>query len=99
MSLSKHLQPNFELLFNATPGNYLILLPDDPDYTIIAVSDAYARITMNVREQMLGRKLFEVFPDNPDDPTANGVRNLRASLQHVIHYNEPHKMAIQKYDI
>jgi signal transduction histidine kinase len=93
------IQPNFELLFNATPGNYLILLPDAPDFTIIAVSDAYVRVTMNVREQMLGRKLFEVFPDNPLDPNATGVRNLRASLQHVIHYHEPHKMETQKYDI
>jgi signal transduction histidine kinase len=54
---------------------------------------------MNVREHMLGRKLFEVFPDNPDDPAATGVRNLSASLLHVIHYHEPHKMEIQKYDI
>jgi len=93
------LQLNFELLFNATPGNYLVLLPDDPDFTIIGVSDAYARVTMTVREQMLGKKLFEVFPDNPDDPMATGVKNLTASLKHVIHFHEPHKMEIQKYDI
>jgi signal transduction histidine kinase len=99
MSPLERIQPNFELLFNATPGNYLILLPDAPDFTIVAVSDAYARVTMNVREHMLGRKLFEVFPDNPDDPAATGVRNLSASLLHVIHYHEPHKMEIQKYDI
>jgi signal transduction histidine kinase len=99
MKPSEKLQPDFELLFNATPGNYLILLPDAPDYTIVAVSDAYARVTMNVREHILGKKLFEVFPDNPDDPGATGVRNLTASLQHVIHFHEAHKMAIQKYDI
>jgi len=99
MNPSEKFQPDFELLFNAIPGNYLILLPDAPNYTIIAVSDAYARVTMNTREHMLGRKLFEVFPDNPDDPEATGVRNLTASLQHVIHFHEPHKMDIQKYDI
>jgi len=99
MNPSEKTQPDFELLFNSTPGNYLILLPDAPHYTIIAVSDAYASVTMNVREHMLGRKLFELFPDNPDDPTATGVQNLSASLQHVIHFHEPHKMDIQKYDI
>ena len=100
MSLSeRNNQPDFELLFNAIPGNYLILLPDSPRYTIIAVSDAYARVTMNERDLMMGRGLFDVFPDNPDDPQASGVKNLTASLQHVIHYHEPHKMAIQKYDI
>lgn len=98
-SEEKRLHPDFELLFNATPGNYLVLLPNVPDYTIIAVSDSYAQVTMTVREQLIGKKLFEAFPDNPDDPLATGVKNLSASLQHVMHYHEPHKMAIQKYDI
>ena len=99
MKPAEKLTPDFELLFNATPGNYLVLLPDAPHYTITGVSDAYARVTMTIREQMLGKGLFEVFPDNPDDPMATGVRNLTASLQHVLHFHEPHKMAIQKYDI
>jgi signal transduction histidine kinase len=97
--LEKSQAADFELLFNASPGNYLILLPDSPSFTIVAVSDAYARVTMNVREEMLGRKLFDVFPDNPDDPDASGVKNLTASLQHVIQNREAHKMPIQKYDI
>jgi signal transduction histidine kinase len=99
MDPSERSQPDFELLFNATPGNYLILLPDAPHFTIIAVSDAYARVTMSVREHMIGKKLFELFPDNPNDPAATGVLNLSASLHHVIHFHEPHKMEIQKYDI
>jgi signal transduction histidine kinase len=99
MEPSERSTPDYELLFNAIPGNYLVLLPDAPHYTIAGVSDAYAKVTMTVREQMLGKGLFEVFPDNPNDPTATGVRNLTASLQHVIHYHEPNKMPIQKYDI
>jgi PAS domain-containing protein len=60
---------------------YLVLTPD---LTIVAVSDAYAAATMTRRDEILGRGLFEVFPDNPDDPAATGVRNLRASLERVI---------------
>jgi hypothetical protein len=44
--------------------------------TIVAVSDAYLKATMTKREEVLGRGLFEVFPDNPDDPTATGVRTI-----------------------
>jgi PAS domain-containing protein len=47
----------------------------------------------------LRKKLFEVFPDNPDDPDADGVSNLRASLNFVLKNKVPHTMAVQKYDV
>ncbi len=78
------------------PGLYLVLAPD---FTIVAVTDAYLRGTMTRREDILGRGLFEVFPDNPDDPSATGVRNLRASLLQVLQGKIPDAMAVQKYDI
>ena len=43
--------------------------------------------------------MFDVFPDNPDDPAANGVRNLRASLERVRETCAPDRMPIQRYDI
>jgi PAS domain S-box-containing protein len=67
--------------------------------TIVAVSDAYLHATMTKREEILGRGLFDVFPDNPDDPTATGVSNLRASLDRVLQHRTPDTMAVQKYDI
>jgi signal transduction histidine kinase len=75
---------------------YLVL---KPDLTIVAVSDAYLKATMTRRKQILGRGLFEVFPDNPDDPAATGVSNLRASLDRVLKNVAPDTMAIQKYDV
>ncbi|MGY3492165.1 signal transduction histidine kinase/CheY-like chemotaxis protein [Bradyrhizobium sp. USDA 4502] len=70
-----------------------------PDFRIVAVSDAYLRATKTERAAILGRGLFEVFPDNPDDPTADGVRNLRASLERVVQFRRPDTMTVQKYDI
>ncbi|HET7818306.1 MAG TPA: PAS domain S-box protein, partial [Bacteroidia bacterium] len=46
-----------------------------------------------------GKGLFEVFPDNPDDKSADGVLNLRASLNYVLKNKAAHAMAAQKYDI
>jgi signal transduction histidine kinase len=83
-------------LLEAAPGAYLVL---DPEFTIVAVTDAYLRATFTVREQILGRGLFDVFPDNPNDPAASGTRNLRASLETVLRTAAPHSMAVQKYDI
>ena len=54
---------------------------------------------MTVREEIIGRNLFEVFPDNPDDPAATGVANLRASLDRVRRDGVADTMAVQKYDI
>src|SRR5512132_2684606 len=88
--------PDFRALFEAAPGLYLVLAPD---LTIVAVSDAYLRATMTRREDILGRGLFEIFPDNPDDPKATGEANLRSSLERVLSHRRSDAMAVQKYDI
>lgn len=54
---------------------------------------------MTQREEIAGRGIFDVFPDNPDDPAATGERNLRASLEKVLRTKEADSMAVQKYDI
>ena len=83
-------------LFESLPGLYLVLTPD---FKIVAVSDAYLAATMTTRAGILGHGLFEVFPDNPDDPEADGVSNLRASLNRVLANGAADTMAIQKYDV
>jgi PAS domain S-box-containing protein len=87
---------NFQQLFESAPGLNLIL---KPDLTIVAVSDAYLLATMTKRGDITGKGLFDVFPDNPDDPSATGESNLRASLMHVLKSKTAHTMAVQKYDI
>jgi PAS domain S-box-containing protein len=88
--------PDFQMLFEGSPNLYLVL---DPQLTIVGVNDAYCRATMTQREAIVGRALFEVFPDNPDDADADGVGNLRASLQRVLMTGRPDAMSTQKYDI
>ena len=89
-------EPDFKLLFESAPGLYLIL---SPTLDIVAVSDLYTRATLTRREEIVGRGLFEAFPDNPDDPSADGVRNLRASLERVLRRRTSDVMAQQKYDV
>src|SRR6202158_1133393 len=88
--------PDFQALFQSAPGLYLVLAPD---LAILAVTDAYLHATMTKREDILGRGVFDVFPDNPNDPSATGVRNLRISLQRVLQDKTSDAMAVQKYDI
>ena len=95
----KMMQPDFRVLFESAPDLYLVLLPDSPRYTIVAVSDAYARATMTRRGEILGRGLFEVFPDNSADPETERERNLRASLGRVVDTKARDAMVVQKYDV
>src|SRR5262249_41822621 len=88
--------PDFQALFESVPGLYLVL---SPDLKIIGASDAYLSATMTVRSEILGQHIFEVFPDNPDELGATGVRNLRTSLERVLQDKKPDAMAMQKYDV
>lgn len=66
------------------------------------MNDSYLRATLTQRDGpdgIVGRRLFDVFPDNPADPHATGEANLRASLEAVLRARVPHEMAVQKYDI
>jgi PAS domain S-box-containing protein len=96
MGTDARLQPDYRALFEAAPGLCLIL---DPDLTIVGASEAYLRATMTRREAIVGHDLFEVFPDNPDDPDASGVANLKASLDRVLRLKQPDAMARQRYDV
>lgn len=89
-------QVDHAALFAATPSPYLVL---GPDLVIVDVNRAYLEVTGWTRDDLLGQYIFEAFPDNPDDPDADGVRNLKASLHRVLATRRPDTMALQKYDI
>lgn len=89
-------EPAFRNVFEASPALHLLL---SRDLIIVAVTEAYLNATMTKRADILGKHLFDIFPDNPDDATATGVRNLHASLERVLHEKRPDTMPLQKYDV
>lgn len=89
---------DYQTLFEAAPGLFLVLLPDE-HYTIVAVSNLYLQATNTKKKDIIGKGLFTIFPDNPDDPKATGSANLRASLMQAVKQKTADTMAVQKYDI
>lgn len=87
---------DFKAVFAATPDLYLLL---NPEFKIIGVSDAYLQATMVQRDDIIGKGVFEVFPDNPNDPETQGVKAVTHSFQQVLEKKKPHTMAVQKYDV
>jgi signal transduction histidine kinase len=83
-------------VFQALPGAHLLL---SADLLIAEVSNAYLADTLTERADLVGRYVFEVFPDNPQSPEANAVHNLRASLAQVLATGQPQEMPRQHYDV
>lgn len=78
------------------PDLYVIL---DPNFNIVDCSLAYEKATMVERNNIIGRGLFDIFPDNPADPSIAGVSNVSASLKRVLKNKTPETMTDLKYDI
>jgi len=71
----------------------------DTDYKIVAVSDKYLKSTVTKRDKIIGRDIFEVFPDNPNDLTAIGESSIKASIKRVLATKTADSIALIKYDI
>ncbi len=89
----RHSRTILQGLFESLPGLFLIF---SPDLKIHSISNALLDATMTRREDVLGRSVFEIFPDQPGSAA---ISNWRASLDRVRQTAAPDTMAIQKYDI
>jgi signal transduction histidine kinase len=87
----------FQRIFEQAPSRMLVVVPSAP-FEITAVSDSYLDVTLT-RRDIVGRPMFDVFPDNPRDPSATGVRNLIASFERALAGRTSDVMPVQKYDI
>jgi len=70
-----------------------------PEFVIADMNMAYLQVAGRTREELLGRQVFDAFPDNPSDPSANGVRELSASLERVVATRTPDALSMQQYDV
>jgi len=93
---AKDIAIDYQTIFEQIPGLYLIL---STDFIILAQNDAHLRATNTTRSQTIGRLLFEVFPDNPNDSAADGLSHLRRSLPAVLKTRRPNELPVLKYDI
>lgn len=87
--------PDFEALFDASPTPLLVVRP--PDWIIVAANDARLRVTNTTREEQIGQRLFDVFPDDQSKSDADGVSNLSESLERVVATGAADTMPLQRY--
>jgi serine phosphatase RsbU (regulator of sigma subunit) len=87
---------DYEAVYRALPSPILVMTRE---FIIVDVNEAYVRTVQRSLGDLLGRAVFEVFPDNPTDTGASGARNLTASLERVMATGEPDTIAVLRYDV
>ncbi|MFF2543097.1 PP2C family protein-serine/threonine phosphatase [Kitasatospora sp. NPDC058063] len=87
---------DYRAVFRALPGMVALLTPD---LVYADANEDFLSLSGRTREQLVGRYLFDIFPDNPNDPAATGAHNLEVSLRRVLASGERDTMALQRYDV
>jgi signal transduction histidine kinase/CheY-like chemotaxis protein len=85
-------EPDFRKLFEAGPGLVLVL---DPQFRIVAATDAFLAAKRLRREAVLGRGIFDVLPDRPDGDGSS----LRESFERVRRTCCPDTMPVHRADV
>jgi PAS domain S-box-containing protein len=83
-------------IFNALPESYVVV---DPAGVVVAATDSFLASTGTTRERLLGMDIVEAFPDNPDDPEANGTVVLRNGIDSVVESGESAEIPPVRYDM
>ncbi|WP_210571120.1 SpoIIE family protein phosphatase [Streptomyces sp. GESEQ-4] len=87
---------DYEAVFKGLPGMVALLTPE---LVYADVNEDFLRLAGREREQVVGRYIFDVFPENPDNPSSKGMHNVQTSMRRVVATGERDTMALQRYDV
>ena len=89
-------QIDFRRLFAAVPHPLLVL---DLDLIVVEANPASCAILGRRRQDLLGQEAFRLFPDNPGDAAADGMKAVRTSMEVARTTGQMQVMPLQRYDI
>ncbi|NUQ18632.1 MAG: PAS domain-containing protein [Sphingomonas sp.] len=92
-------EQQYQSLFEASPVPFMVLAPNQPDFTILAANKAYFAATLRTPETLIGLRLFDVFSDDPTRPGQLGSEALAISLEKVLKTKRTDVMERVRYDI
>lgn len=84
---------DYQALLAKAPNPYVLL---DTRLAIVWMNEAYLRVTMRDRADIIGRTMFEAFPSDPD---SDSYRQLKDSLDRVLATASTDEIALIRYDI
>ncbi|NUS10435.1 MAG: SpoIIE family protein phosphatase [Streptomyces sp.] len=88
---------DYRAVYKRLPAGIALLTPQ---FCFADANDAYLALTGRALRDLVGRYVFDVFPDSPERAhTVNGPVSLGASLRHVMATKERDSLALQRYDV
>ncbi|QFU07191.1 putative sensor histidine kinase pdtaS [Rhodobacteraceae bacterium THAF1] len=89
-------QIDLGIFFDAAPNAQLVFTPD---LRIVAANRCYCNMLGRRPEDLIGIRVFEAFPANPDDPDADAEAELQASTDAVVATGEAQEMPLRQHDV
>ena len=74
------------------------LIDPAPGLVFVEANETYSQAAGLSHEQIVGQSLFARFPQNPDDPAADGLHNFYMSLRKVAETGRADAMDLLRYD-
>lgn len=87
---------DFSAAFDLVPMALLLVLPDDPVFTVIRANKAFLQLGGAQRENLLGQGFFDTYPGGPNHA---GFQSLLASYRRAIALRTPDQMMPYRYDL
>lgn len=87
---------DFEALFRASPYPYLVM---DTDLTVLDANKAYLQTTGTTRESIVGRYVFDAFPENSEAPESTHIAEIKDSLEKAIATGKPDTAGFLRYTL
>ena len=86
----------FQQLFDTSPNACMVL---DRELRYVAANRAYLRVTASTLEQLVGRKVIDVFSNDPGGPNDEPARLVRESLERVLRTGKADPLAVLTYGV
>lgn len=90
---------DYSHLFATLPDSYVIFAAQSPDFTMLAANQAYLKVTAKSADEIIGKKLFDIFPDTSEEAVTTGKGELQRSLEKVIETKKPDSTGVIRYDL
>jgi hypothetical protein len=85
-------------VLHASPQPHVVI-DARPGLNVLELNDAFEQASMASRRGCIGRPSFDVFPDNPERPTADSVANAYAVLAKAAETGRTQSWGLQRYDL
>ncbi|QMU28765.1 PAS domain-containing sensor histidine kinase [Adhaeribacter radiodurans] len=90
---------NFQSIYASMPGNFLVLYPNAPHYSILAITEDLLQATGRKQEDTIGKSFFTLFPENPTTTAVVDPSPIRILLKQVWQSKQKAQMPIIRYDV